>query len=152
MTFYLVFWGVVFGMTVIAEIATMQLVSIWFACGALGAFGGALGGLGFTGQLAIFVLISLLLLIVTRPILRKLRVKEIIPMNASRDIGASAVVIEEINPALGTGRARVNGVDWIAISGAGAVIPKDAIVTIAQIDGAKLIVYAEASAPAEIAN
>lgn len=137
---YLIFWGVTFVLAVIAELATMQLVSIWFAVGAVGAFIGALSGLNFVGQMAVFVAVSLVLLLATRPFLKKLRVKQTPPMNADKGIGQTAVVIEEINPDLGTGRARHNGVDWIAVSHTGAVIPEKSVVRIESIDGAKLIV------------
>ena len=38
---YLIFWGVIFVLAVIAEVLTLQLTSIWFAVGAGGAFAGA---------------------------------------------------------------------------------------------------------------
>ena len=140
MTTYMIFWGVIFVLTVLAEIASMQLVSIWFAVGALGAFFAAMANLGFTGQLAIFVLISLLLLVCTRPLLRKLKVKNVVPMNADKEIGATAVIIEEVCSAAGTGRVRLNGIDWMAISEDGSVLPKDTVVTVQQVQGAKLVV------------
>lgn len=143
---YLIFWGIIFILAAIAECTTMQLITIWFAVGALAAVIAALCGLGFTAQFAIFVLASFLLLLLTRPLLRGLKVKHVAVMNAQRDIGASAQVIEEINPALGTGRVRVNGVDWIAVSEMGDVIPKDSIVIISQIDGAKLVVHSKQTA------
>ena len=139
MGFY-IFWGAVFVLAVIAEFASMQLVSIWFAVGAVAAFIGVLCGLGFTGQLALFVLVSLVLLLATRPFLRKLRVKQTPPMNADKDIGQQAVVIETIDAAHGTGRARANGVDWIAVTEDNEIIPVETIVVIRRIDGAKLIV------------
>lgn len=137
---YLIFWGVIFVLAVMAEVLTLQLTSIWFAVGAAGAFAGAFFGLGLTGQLAIFVLVSFFLLIITRPLLSKLKVKKAPPMNAEKDIGSSAVVIQEVNPDLGTGRVRVNGVDWIAVSDTGEILPEKSIVTVIRIDGAKLIV------------
>ena len=137
---YYLFWGTVFVLAVIAEFASMQLVSIWFAIGAVGAFIAVLCGMGFTGQLAVFVLVSLVLLLATRPFLKKLRVKQTPPMNADKDIGKQAVVIETIDAAHGTGRVRANGVDWIAVAESGDVIPVDTIVVICRIDGAKLIV------------
>ena len=136
----LIFWGVIFVATVIAEVMSMQLVSIWFAFGAAGAFCGALAEWSFTAQLGIFVLISALLLLITRPILKKLRVRLVPPMNAEKGIGETALVIEDIDPALGTGRARQGGIDWMAVSETGCIIPKDSIVVISKIDGAKLIV------------
>ena len=142
---YLIFWGIVIILTIVAELMTMQLVSIWFTCGAFGSFLAAMFGCGFITQLGIFVIASALLLVLTRPLFHKIKVQDqdVAQMNAQRDIGATAVVIEEINPSLGTGRAKVNGVDWIAVSENGNVIAKDRIVTITQIDGAKLIVAEE---------
>ena len=136
----LLMWGAVFVIAAAAELASMQLVSIWFAVGAIGAFIAAFFGVGFTGQLAIFVAVSVVLVIATRPLLKKLRVKQTPALNADREIGDTAVVIEEVNPALGTGRARHNGIDWIAVSENGAVIPKEAVVMITAVEGAKLVV------------
>ena len=137
---YLLFWGVIFVVMLIAEIASMQLVSIWFAVGAAGAFVAAMMGLSFAAQLAIFVIVSVLLLLVTRPLLAKLRVKQQPRTNADLNIGETAVVIEGIDPSLGTGRARLGGVDWIAVSESGENIPVDTVVMVTRVDGAKLFV------------
>lgn len=137
---YLIFWGIVFVLTVIVEFASLQLVSIWFAFGAAGAFIGTLADLTFTGQLGVFVLVSLLLLLGTRPFLSKLRVKQVPPMNSDKDIGMQAVVIQTVDAAHGTGRVRANGVDWIAVSENGEVLEVQTIVIVTGVDGAKLTV------------
>lgn len=137
---YLIFWGVIFVAALIAEIASMQLVSIWFAVGAAGAFIAAMLNLGFAAQLAIFVLVSVILLLVTRPMLAALRVKRQPRTNADLNVGETAVVIEAVNPALGTGRARLGGVDWMAVSETGSIIPAETIVMITRVEGAKLYV------------
>jgi len=137
---YMILWGAVFVITVIAEFASLQLVSIWFSVGSVAAFAAAFFKLSFTVQLGIFVAVSVVLMVATRPLLKKLRVKRTPPMNADRDIGDTAVIIEEVNPARGTGRARSNGIDWIAVSEDGSVIPKETVVLITAIEGAKLIV------------
>ena len=136
----MIFWGAVFVIMLLAEIASMQLVSIWFAVGAAGAFIAAMMNISFAGQLAVFVAVSVILLLLTRPLLAKLRVKQQPRTNADLNIGESAVVIEEIDPALGKGRARLGGVDWIAVSEAGSIIPAEAVVIVTRVDGAKLVV------------
>ncbi len=146
MMMYLVFWGILCAVMVIAELATLQLITIWFAVGAIGAFFMALCDFGFTAQLAVFVIVSVALLLATRPLLKSIRVKRIAPMNADKDIGETAVIIQEVNASLGTGRARTNGVDWIAISETGEILPKDSIVRITRIDGAKLVVRRDQNA------
>jgi membrane protein implicated in regulation of membrane protease activity len=137
---YLWLWGAVFVITAAAECASLQLVSIWFTVGAAGAFAAAFFKVGFTGQLAIFVGVSLVLLIATRPLLKKIRVKQTPKMNADKNIGETAVLIEAVSPALGTGRVRHNGVDWMAVSENGADIPAGTVVQITAVEGAKLIV------------
>ena len=146
---YLIFWGVIFVVMLIAEFASMQLVSIWFAAGAAGAFTAAMFHLSFAAQLIIFVLLSVFLLLITRPLLAKLRVKQQPRTNADLNVGQTAVVIEEINPALGTGRARLGGVDWIAVSESGGNIPAETVVMVTRVYGAKLVVRdaAEYAAP-----
>ena len=136
----LIFWGAVFVIGLVAEFATLQLVTIWFAVGAIGGFISAMAGMSFQGQLAVFVLVSVVLLILTRPLLSKLRVQHAARTNADKNIGETAVIIEEVNPALGTGRARSNGVDWIAVSETGNILPAEKVVLIVRVDGAKLIV------------
>ncbi len=137
---YLIFWGVIFVISLIAEIASMQLISIWFTVGSVGAFIAAMKGVGFPGQLGIFVAISVVLLLVTRPLLAKLRVNTEPRTNADKNIGETAVIIEEVDPALGTGRARIGGVDWIAVSETGEILPAEAIVVVTRVEGAKLFV------------
>lgn len=137
---YLIFWGVIFVISLIAEIASMQLISIWFTVGSVGAFIAAMKGVGFPGQLGIFVAISLVLLLVTRPLLAKLRVNTEPRTNADKNIGETAVIIEEVDPALGTGRAKIGGVDWIAVSETGEILPAEAIVIVTRVEGAKLFV------------
>lgn len=137
---HLIIWGSVFAVMVVAELATMQLVSIWFAAGALGAFIAAIFDLSFAVQLVIFTLISLVLLVATRPILKKFTSGNIQPTNIDLDVGKTATVIEEINNEKGTGRARLNGVDWKAVSDDNSVINVGTIVKINSIKGAKLFV------------
>lgn len=140
MYLHLILWGVVFAIMVVAELSTMQLVSIWFAAGALAAFIGAICEVSFVAQLILFTAISIVLLVFTRPLLKKVTVNKVQPTNADLDIGKTAVVIEEINNTSGTGRVRISGVDWKAVSGDGSVIPSDTVVTVTAVQGAKLTV------------
>lgn len=145
---YLFFWAFVFIALIVLELTTLQLISIWFSIGALAAFFSVFLSLNFTGQLLVFTAISVLLLLITRPILKKASVRNPVKTNADADVGKTASVIEEVNNALGTGRATFGGVDWIAVSADQSVIPKGSIVKIEQIQGAKLIVSKQ-EVPAE---
>lgn len=137
--FELILWGIVFAVLVIAELSTAQMVSIWFAVGALGAFIAALFSLPLIGQFAIFTALSILLLIFTRPIFKK-TIKDFTPTNSELDIGKTAVIIEGVDNKRGTGRATLNGVDWIAVSKNNEPIPEGSIVIVEDIQGSKLLV------------
>jgi membrane protein implicated in regulation of membrane protease activity len=136
-------WAAVFVVFVIAEVTTFQLVSIWFALGALVTlFCGLFTDISFVGQVAVFTLSSGIFLALTFPFLSKWRrSKNPVSTNAELDVGESAVVIEEINEDIGSGRVTLKGVDWSAVPAEkGAIIPKGAIVTVIKVQGAKLIV------------
>lgn len=137
---HLILWGVVFAVMVIAELASMQLVSVWFAAGAIAAFVTALFKLGMGMQMFVFILVSILLLTITRPVLRKFTVGKTQPTNMELDIGKTAEVIEAIDNDKNTGRAKLNGVDWKAVSTDGSVIPIGSIVKIDDVKGTKLFV------------
>lgn len=133
-------WAVAFIVFLIIEAATSYaLVSIWFAFGALGALLVAMDNFGFAVQLSVFVVTSAILLIASKPLVKKLKGKTIDP-NKDYDLGRSATVIEAIDNNSGVGRVRLNGTDWAAVSADGSPIEKDSIVTVSKVDGAKLIV------------
>lgn len=134
-------WAVAFIVFLIIEAATSYaLISIWFAFGALGALLAAMNNLGFTAQLIVFIATSAILLIATKPLVKKLKGKSPIDPNKDYDLGRSATVIEAIDNNSGVGRVRLNGTDWAAVSADGSPIEKDSIVTVSKVDGAKLIV------------
>ena len=136
-------WAVIFVVFVVAEVTTIQLVSIWFALGALITLLCAFFfKVGFLAQFGIFTLASGLLLILTFPFLSKWRKsKKIVPTNTELDVGECAVVIEEVNESIGSGRVTLKGVDWSAVPDVkGTVIPKDTVVKVVKVQGAKLIV------------
>ncbi len=136
-------WGAMCLVLILAEGFTMQLVSVWFAAGALAAFFTALFDGSFLMQLLVFTLTSGILLACTRPLVKKLMVKTPVATNADREIGAKATIIETVDNARGKGRARRNGVDWTAVSADESIIPEGTTVVIREIQGAKLVVAPE---------
>ncbi len=140
MTFTLVFWSVLLAAAIITEFGTQQLVSIWFAAGSLVALITAAAGCSEIVQFTVFASVSFILLIFTRPILRKFLRFEIKDTNAKADIGKNAIVIQEIDPQKGTGRARLGDAEWRAISVDSCNIPKGTVVKVLDIDGTSLIV------------
>ncbi len=139
-TAMIVGWAIAFVFFIVCEISTATaLVSIWLGFGALAAMFFAIGGCSFTVQLVVFVVASTLLLIFTRPLVRKVQGKPV-HTNYELDIGKTAVVTEDINNDLSLGRVKLNGVNWEARSEDGSTIAAGAIVTVKEISGSKLIV------------
>ena len=123
----------------ILEAVTFQFVSIWFAGGALGALIAYLLGAGLTVQIWVFALVSAVLLVLSRPLVKKMRRRKE-PTNADRLIGQKALLTEEVNNDLCTGKLSINDVVWSVKSEDGQPIEKGTMVTIKEIRGVKLIV------------
>ena len=139
-----IFWLVLFVILLIIEIFTMGLTTIWFAGGSLLAFVLAYVGFGLPVQIIVFLLASIILLVLTRPIAVKFFNKERQKTNAESLIGQKAVVLERIDTLHGTGRAEVNGMEWSAKTDEpGEIIEAGTIVIIEGIQGVKLIVKKE---------
>ena len=104
--------------------------------GALIAF---LLGAGPTVQVLVFALVSAVLLVLSRPLVKKMR-RQKEPTNADRLIGQKVLLTEEVNNDLSTGKLTVNDVAWSVKSEDGQPIEKGTMVTIKAISGVKLIV------------
>lgn len=139
-TAMIVGWAIAFVFFVVCEVATASaLVSIWLGFGSLIAMFFAIGGCSFTIQLIAFVVSSALLLIFTRPLVKKVQ-GNTEKTNYELDIGKTAVVTEDIDNEFSVGRVKLNGVNWEARSEDGVKISAGSVVTVKEIDGAKLIV------------
>lgn len=137
-------WAALTIAAVIIEAASAQLVSIWFALGGAAAFIAALCNAGVKLQVALFVGVSLILLIATFPLVRRFNKKNVTERtNADRYIGKSAIVIEDISNIDAMGQVRVDNQVWSARSSASNNIPKGTRVRVEKIEGVKLIVSPE---------
>ena len=139
-----IFWLILFVILLVIEILTMGLTTIWFAGGALVAFILAFVGFGLPVQIIVFLLVSIGLLVLTRPIAMKFVNQERQKTNAESLIGQKAIVLERIDTLHGTGRAEVNGMEWSAkTDDSDETIDAGEVVVIEGIQGVKLIVRKE---------
>ena len=137
-TFY---WLIIFVIALIVEIATMGLTSIWFAGGALIAWVFAKIGFGTAVQIAVFIIASLVLLILTRPIAVRFFNTERQKTNAESLLGECAVVTEEIDTLKAQGKVEIRGMEWSAKTDEpDGKIAKGTVVVVNGIQGVKLIV------------
>lgn len=134
------FWLALIVVAVIVEAVTAQLVSIWFAVGGITGLIAYVCGAPLWVQFVLFILVSILVLLITRPVVKKLIYFKKENTNADRYIGKRAAVIIEINNELGTGQVKVLGSIWTAKSADGSTIPVGANVCVKAIEGVKLIV------------
>ena len=124
----------------VAEAITVQMISIWFAGGALIALISSMLGAPLWLQVTLFFAGTGVLLIGTRPIAKKLIGAKRIATNADMVIGSTGIVEQTINNLHETGRVFVNGLSWAARSEDGSEIPADETVTIKRIEGVKVFV------------
>lgn len=137
------YWLILFVILLIIEILTMGLTTIWFAGGALIAFVAGVLGFGTAVQIIVFVVVSVILLIVTRPIAVKYFNKERQKTNAESLIGQQALVLEDIDTLQSKGRVEINGQEWSAKTDEpDGRIGKNTVVVVEGIQGVKLIVRA----------
>ena len=124
----------------IVEANTVQLVSIWFAVGALAAMVPAIIGMDFTAQFAVFTVVSILVLAITRPFVKKKLTVQKTETNSRALSGKVAKVIQPIDNLQSQGRVMVEDMDWSARSENGEPIDVGEEVLIKEIQGVKLIV------------
>jgi len=134
-------WLIILIALIIIEIITLGLSTIWFAGGALVAFIAAVAGAGTWLQIILFLVVSIVLLLFTRPVAVKYLNKNRVSTNVDSLIGKQAVVLENIRNLQGTGKVFLNGIEWTARTAMDEdEIDKDSIVNIVRVDGVKLIV------------
>ena len=130
-------WLIIMIIMILVEISVPGLVSIWFAVGALAAYVSALCGAVTAVQVMVFVLVSLVLLFLTRPLAQKYINRRALKTNKDAIPGRKAVVTEEI----ATGKVTIDGLPWTARTASDEeVIPAGEEVVVEKIEGVKCIV------------
>lgn len=134
-------WLVVLAVLLVIEAVTAGLTTIWFAGGALVAAVSAYFDAGLLLQIGIFLVVSIVLLIFTRPLAVKYMSKDLEKTNVNSLIGKKAVVTKEINNLAQSGQVRINDVEWMARTFSDEdKITENSIVVIEEIHGVTLYV------------
>ena len=128
-----VFWLILLIILVAIEIATMG--------GAFVAIIAAAFDAPLYVQITLFLSVSVVLLLFTRPIAMKYFNRDRIKTNAESLIGKQAIVTEEVDNLMAAGTVSVDGQEWTARNVMdGVKLPRGTIVIIRAISGVKLIV------------
>ena len=137
-------WLVLLVSFVLIELATMGLTTIWFAGGSVAAFIASTLGAGIIVQVILFLVVSIVLLIFTRPFAAKYINKNKVKTNVDSLAGRKAVVTQDIDNLQATGEASLDGKDWMArTEDENEKIPAGTIVKVVKVSGVKLIVQKE---------
>ena len=134
-----VVWVIVAVAAIVIEAETTALVSVWFAAGAFGGLICAAFDQPAYIQIITFVGVSVVLIFLTRPLVKRFTKNTELKTNAERVIGELAVVTVEI-PATGRGEVSVFSQNWSAVSLNRKVFSVGESVVVRYIDGNKLIV------------
>ncbi len=127
-------WVAVTVICIIVETLTLSLTTIWFAISAFVMVFLAFTPMPFVAQLFIFIIVALLLLIFTRPLVKKKLSKNKITTNYERVIGQVAVVTKKIT-AIDKGSIKINGMEWTAAVKEDIVLEEGSKCTIEEIVG-----------------
>lgn len=140
----MIFWLVLLILLLILEGITTSLTSIWFAGGALVSAILAFAEVGIVMQFVVFLIVSIVLLVLTRPFVKIILKTKYSNTNIDSLIGKKTVVTESVNNLSQTGRVKINDVDWMARTKEdNETIPEGTVVVITKIEGTKLIVKKE---------
>lgn len=128
------FWVAITVICVVIETMTLALTTIWFGISAFVMVFLAFLPIPFAIQLFIFVVLSLILLIFTRPLVQKKLSQKKITTNYERVIGQIAVVTKKIT-AIDKGAIKINGMEWTAAVRENITLEKGSKCVIEEIAG-----------------
>ena len=133
-------WLIAFLGLLLVEFLTVGLVSIWFAIGAFAALVTTFITDSVMIQSVVFIVVSVVALLLTRPLMKKFKSAGFEPTNTDRVIGKVAEVTKEIKPNQ-YGEVTIFGTEWMAVSDKKIAVGSKVVVE--KIEGAKLIVKEE---------
>lgn len=133
-------WIIIAVILGIVEAATVSLVSIWFAVGAVVAIIPAYFGVPVWGQILVFLAASALCFAFTKRFFKDVVKVKKQPTNADGLVGTDGIVTAEINNLEGNGKVYISGLTWSAKSKDGKDISEGEVVTVCKIEGVTLVV------------
>lgn len=135
-----VYWLIIVIVMAVIEIITLGLTTIWFAGGALVAFIASLLGADLAVQIILFIVVSMALMALTRPLAVNYLNRDRVKTNAESLIGKLGVVKEKVDNLNAQGIVSVEGQEWTARAIDDEMIPLYAVVEVVEIRGVKLMV------------
>ena len=135
-----IIWLVLLLAFIFVEAATVGVVSLWFAAGALVALIAALLGAQTWLQILLFFLVSAALLLGLRPWLKKHFDPKRTRTNVDAVIGMEGLVTAEIDNIHAVGQVKLGAVEWSARSTDGRNIAVGTRIRVDKVEGVKVLV------------
>jgi membrane protein implicated in regulation of membrane protease activity len=123
-----------------AEAATVTVISLWFAAGALAAMAAALLGAGIWLQIGVFLAVSAVALTALRPLVRKYLTPKLTATNVDSVIGSEGLVTAAIDNLTAQGQVKLGAMYWTARSTSGDPIAEGTRIRVDRIEGVKVFV------------
>ncbi len=133
-------WLILAGIFVIGEVITSGFLIFWFALGSLIAMVVSLFIPDIIVQTTVFLISSVILILATKPLVKKFANIETVKTNIQSIIGKKGLVTKDINSIKATGQVKIEGELWSAIGKDDMDIPKGTEVEVSEIKGVKVIV------------
>jgi membrane protein implicated in regulation of membrane protease activity len=135
----IILWIVLIAVTIVIELATADLVTIWFTVGAIGALIAAVFQASELAQFIVFIVVSVILLFATRPLTKRMMEKGAVRTNADRVIGMIGIVTKVVAPNE-VGEVKVENDLWRAINYQNQSFIVGEKVSVDAISGTKLVI------------
>jgi len=136
----LIWFGVTVGFIIVEAACPFHLVSVWFAAGALVATLAAMLSAPIWLQITLFVVISVGLLALLWPLVRKFLKPGITKTNVDAVIGSVGRVTATIDNVAAEGQVKLGAMAWTARSTSGDIIPEGTLIRVDRIEGVKVFV------------
>ena len=136
-----ILWLIIAGFFFILEMVTSGFLVCWLGVGAVLSMILSFFVDNIIAQVIVFAISSIVLMVMTKPLVKKFIDKGTIPTNKDSLIGKEGIVIETIDTIKAQGQVKLMGEVWSAKSfDEGKVIEKDTKVIVKEITGVKLVV------------
>ncbi|MBQ9757429.1 MAG: NfeD family protein [Clostridia bacterium] len=143
MTQLTIFWILAAVVLGIIEASTVNLITLWFAVSALVTAVFAALGAGVGAQITIFVVLSAVLVLLTRPLAKKFVSKKTVATNADRVILKEGIVTQKIDTIENSGQVKVMGQVWSAKTRNGETLEEETPVVVEALEGVRVVVSAK---------
>ena len=133
-------WLILAGIFVIGEVITSGFLIFWLALGSLIAMVVSFVTDNIIIQTTVFLISSAILILATKPLIKKFANTETVKTNVQSIIGKKGLVTKDISSINSTGQVKIDGELWSAIGMNDMDISKGTEVKIEEIKGVKVIV------------